>query len=162
MPQGFRIDFRPITVPKDFPMSLYNRVENSLIDFLKNDAGRRIQKDMKSATQTWNHKPDFPIEFRYLQYKMWIQVVPQGKHKDKWKFVSRGTKIRHALMSKDFKAKTRPGSLRSTAGRGGVVAVSRSIRKDGIKARSFEEQILEKHEKDIRRAAADVVKKALR
>lgn len=162
MPQGFKIDFRPITVPKDFPMKLYDRVEKSLIDYLKRGAGPTIQKEMKSATRTWQHKPDFPIEFRYLQWKMWIQVAPQGKNRDKWKFVSRGTRVRHAQMSPDFKAKTRPGSLRSSAGRGGVVRVSRAFHGPPIEAREFEEQIIDKHERSIRAEAGRVVKKALR
>jgi len=162
MPKAFRIDFRPITVPKDFPMSLYNRVENTLEDFLKKEVGPEIKKDMQGATSTWNHKPDFPVEFRYLQYKMWVQVVPSGVNKDKWKFVSRGTRVRHARMSDDFQAKTRPGSLKSRAGRGGVVAISKSIVKPGVEARKFEEQILEKRENDIRVRASNKVKWALR
>jgi hypothetical protein len=39
-------------------------------------------------------------------------------------------------MSKDFVAKTRPGSLKSGPGRGGVVFIGRNVSRPGIKARN--------------------------
>ena len=66
------------------------------------------------------------------------EITPDHKE---IKFVDFGTKVRRALMSRDFIAKTSPSRLASRRGRGGVVFISKKLRLPGIKARKFSEKI---------------------
>ena len=56
-------------------------------------------------------------------------------------FLTHGTKVRHAVMSRDWKSYTKPRSLRGHARRGQMLYVSRKIIKPGIKPRRIGEEI---------------------
>jgi hypothetical protein len=60
----------------------------------------------------------------------------------KWQYLNKGTPYpRHALMTKGFVPKTRPGFLGSEPGHGGLLIVSKKIKLPGIKARKWDKAL---------------------
>jgi hypothetical protein len=111
-------------------------VENAL-----NGLALDVQADFGVTTQTWQTvDPDFNIE-----KKRGRRIVSTDNKI--YGYLNYGTRVRHALMSPDFSPKTRKRYIGSNKGRGGLVAVSRRIRRPGIKAREFDQAIAEKWEK---------------
>lgn len=99
-----------------------------------------VQVDFGVTVQTWSHKPAFNIKRE--KYKRTVSTPDQI-----YKYVTRGTRVRRALMSGDFRPKTRTGWIGSNKGRGGVVFISKRVNRPGIKARQFEETIQKKWKK---------------
>ena len=100
---------------------------------LANEALALYQK----TTRTWTHQPTF---------------VAQRESTARWRvetddpiygYVDRGTRVRRALMSRDWVSKTKPNVIASYAGRGRVVFISRKLTLPGIKARNFSKRIRE-------------------
>lgn len=108
-----------------------------------NAQAKAIKVDFDVTTQTWNHRPSFkiasPSEF----------VREISTDSDIYRYVSKGTKVRYAVMTNPFVAKTVPLSIRSRKGRGGVLFVSKKRRMPGIKARQFEIVIAKKWQAQI-------------
>ncbi len=127
-------------VPKDVlldPKRMARAIENAL-----DGAAEAAKVDFEVTTQTWKHKPEFKI--RKSPGKRVISTDDKP-----FFFVTRGTRVRRALMSADFRAKTVPRQIRSRAGRGRVVVIKKTIKRPGIKAREFEEVIGEKWNKQL-------------
>ncbi len=101
-----------------------------------------VQVDFGVTVQTWQHKPKFNIKRE--RYKRTVSTSDKV-----YKYVTRGTKVRRALMSPDFRAKTKVGWIGSNKGRGGVVFISKRLNLPGIKARKFEETIQAKWKKQM-------------
>lgn len=100
---------------------------------------RQVQKDFQKTTATWNHQPDFVVEVESTPNKLTLTVSTDDEI---YGYVDEGTKVRHAVMSPDWKSKTKPASggavrLTSHQGSGRMVFVSRKINRPGIKARKF-------------------------
>ena len=87
---------------------------------------------------TWNHKAKFRRYLRVTSHEIYLSITTQDKI---WGWVSRGTKVRHALMSKDWVSKTRERVLTPGSGRGHMVYVSKKLIRPGIKARYFPQTI---------------------
>lgn len=109
--------------------------------------GKEVQKLYGQAVATWQgDKPDFETLIDVTGRDVQVLTGPNGSQEalKKFKFLDEGTRIRWALMSRDWKSKTKPGSLRSGRGRGRVVvAGKRHMRRPrpGIKARKWTETI---------------------
>ena len=107
-----------------------------------------IQKRMlQKTTRTWKGaKPRFRRYIEVDRDDMMMVVAPSGSEKGKWKWIwlDQGTRVRRALMSPDFKPKTRHRTMGSRMGRGGVLFVSRRIARPGIKAREWSEEAAER------------------
>ncbi len=74
---------------------------------------------------------------------------------NKWVWLNEGTRIRWALMSSDWKSKTRPGKLKSGGGRGRVVVAGKRAMKrprPGIQARGWTEIIAKRRRRPFTRA----------
>jgi hypothetical protein len=95
--------------------------------------GKTGVKLLKDFTRPWSHQPEFQVETEGTAKSL---VVLIGTDDKIFGFIDQGTRVRRAVMSRDFIAKTRPGSLKSGAGRGGVVFISKKINLPGIKARN--------------------------
>ena len=67
----------------------------------------------------------------------------------KWYWISKGTKVRYAVMTKGFKAKTRPKIISSYKGKGQMWYVNPKKPRPGIEARLFDETINERMIKKI-------------
>ncbi|MCC7208314.1 MAG: hypothetical protein IT323_13485 [Anaerolineae bacterium] len=112
-------------------------IENTL-----NGVALDVQVDFGVTVQTWKEKPKFNIK-----REKYARVISTSSKI--YRFVTRGTKVRRALMSPDFRPKTRNRWIGSNKGRGGVVFISKRLKLPGIKAREFEETIQAKWQKQM-------------
>jgi hypothetical protein len=101
-----------------------------------------VEKSFDLTVGTWKRKPKFKREVSSTE----LVITGEYSTEDQvMRWISGGTRVRYATMSKGFQAKTRPGKLRSGAGRGGVAYVSRLKPRPGIKARKFGELVEERN-----------------
>lgn len=113
------------------------------IDMALDDLADEAKEQFEKTVATWNNPPTFIIR----RNKTNRSITAAGKEGQIYTYVDEGTRVRHALMSRDFKAKTRPGVVGSGFGRGGVVFISKKIIRPGIKARGFSEIIQARQER---------------
>ena len=126
--------------PKAMNVNVFRRAVDKSLD----EGAKVIDKSFAGTMTTFKRK--FPI------------VVKKGKSKriiwvdsDIYFYVSAGTRIRWALMSSDWKSKTRPGRLKPGSGGGRVVVAGRRYMqrkgippRPGIRARNFDKQIVKR------------------
>lgn len=107
-------------------------VDRAIQSLAQDEAVPQFEK----TVATWTRQPTFtPVKTP----RGWaVQVAPEYPYG----WVNRGTRIRHALMSADWKSKTKPNVISSYAGRGRLLFVSRKITRPGIVARNFQQIIL--------------------
>ena len=124
----------------------------------KNRAAK-MKRDFQHTTKTWEHK----VTFHQLTEIEPDPTVIVYTDDEQYGYVSGGTRVRRALMSPDFEAKTRPGALDSFPGRGGAIFVSSKLNLPGIEARNFPEAVEKKHkrphQRDVERAIARAVER---
>jgi len=124
----------------------------------KNRAAK-MKRDFQRTTKTWEHEVTFH-QLTEIEPEPTVLVYTDD---EQYGYVSGGTRVRRALMSPDFEAKTRPGALDSFPGKGGVVFISRKLNLPGIEARNFPEAVEKKHKKphqrDVERAIARAVER---
>jgi len=83
------------------------------------------------VTRTWQHQPQFVIgQIRRGQYT--VTTDDPVFH-----YLEKGTRVRRALMSRDWVSKTKPRVVGSFAGRGRVLFISRKLNRPGIQARGW-------------------------
>lgn len=129
-----------------------------------------VEETIKSADTefaktyaTWEHKPKFIQKFKELAKSLTGSTTtnPKGSKNNPYPFVTRGTKVRRALMSANFSPKTRVGVLGSGSGRGGVIHISKKVNRPGIKKRGFEQLVAKVEEpKFLKRTRAGVKRAA--
>lgn len=133
-----KLNLIPIPVSKD--VLDYRKHERAIQNFL--DAGaENIRVDFLVTAKTWRNKPEFEIEKAGPETR---KIFTRSKI---YLYVSGGTRVRYAVMTRNFKAKTSPGVIGSGRGRGGVAFISRKHPRPGIQARNFPEAIIKKWEK---------------
>ena len=120
-------------------------VENALDNVAKD-----VKIDFQVTTLTFDHKVEFTIDSERGKRQIYTTDPP-------YFYVNYGTRVRHALMSKDFKPKTRTGYIGSNKGKGGVVFISKKINLPGIVAREFDRVIQEKWQKQL----PDILQRAI-
>jgi hypothetical protein len=101
-----------------------------------------IHKQFNQFTGTWDHKPAWtkpPLRVSALMISAHIYTGDRI-----FRFIELGTSVRHAVMSPDFKPKTKPKRVRSVAGVGGKMIVRRSIRMPGIAPREIIPTIMDR------------------
>ncbi len=118
---------------------------------------RAMKRSFQRTTRTWEHE----VTFRQMTEIEPEPTVLVYTTDEIYGYVSGGTRVRRALMSRDFSPKTRPGVLDSRPGRGGVVFISRKLNRPGIQARRFPELVEEKHLKGYRRDVERAITRAL-
>lgn len=100
-----------------------------------------VMNDFNATTQTWKKRPQFKI--RKKKGERLIYTTDKV-----WKFVGiTGTRIRYAVMSNDFRPKTRHGHLGSNKGKGGAVVMNFKNPRPGIKSREYDVAVKKKVEK---------------
>lgn len=131
-----RLKLVPIKVSKKF---MAEKTHTQAVKNFMQMGAENIRVDFRVTTQTW--KKNHPV-FR-------IRIVSDSEreisttHKI-FKFISGGTRIRYATMSKDWISKTNPQILGSGPGRGRKLYVNRKIPRPGIEARMFARLIVAK------------------
>ena len=107
-------------------------------------------REYKDTVKTWTTKPTFGYLISTAQGDLMVVSGPKDKG-EIWGYLDKGTKVRHAVMSKDWKSKTSPGRWRSGRGAGRMVFVSRKIRLPGIKARGWTEDLSKRRKRPFQR-----------
>lgn len=140
------ISLKPIK-PKNLNTKAFEAGVNKGLDRI----AKLIQGDFNETQRTFKRK--FPVKIDKGDY--WRLIFVDS---DIYGYVSRGTRIRWALMSRDWRSKTAPGRFSPGPGRGRVVIAgrgamqARGIRpRPGIKARKFDEQIVARDTKQAQR-----------
>lgn len=123
-------------------------------------AAKQTQKDMlddfQRTTATWKNKPKFETKIEIGAGAGGVRITVTTDS-DIYKFVDKGTRVRYATMSKDWKSKTTPNEIMSEPGRGRKLFVNKKIKRPGIKARNFTKIIARTYRKEF----SDAVKNAL-
>lgn len=115
------------------------------------DIAKAVESDLRDITASWRHQPTFKVDVQSTPNKITIDASTDDKV---FIYLDKGTKVRHALMSRDWQSKTRPKSggatrLTSGPGAGKVLVVSRRINRPGIKPRGFVNAVLKSQQRDL-------------
>lgn len=115
------------------------------------DEGRIIQRALRGTVKTWRNKPTFLMTQQVAPTRskdVYVLVFAAGDAEavEHFRYVNEGTAIRWALMSRDFRPKTKPGSLVAGAGMAPFDPVLRGrsqmfASRPGIVARHFTKTI---------------------
>lgn len=133
----------PARVPDISDKGLSKRILKKLKDIVWEEA--EIRKRMLNKTvRTWDNEVKFNLTWD-KEADIFSVIVSTDSKIFMW--VNEGTSIRHALMPKNFQPKTRPRVIGSRSrGTQKPVVVSKSIRRPGIEAREFTDEISERRE----------------
>lgn len=145
-----RLGVEPLKTPRLNVEALDAQVRHEMIY-----TGTQMKMYLNQTTSTWKGpKPTFNLLMPKEQARIMLTVYPAGNALGvkKWRWLDEGTRVRRALMSRDWISKTAPagsklGSFQSFGGRGKVVFVSRKIRRPGIKARNWSKALAKYYEK---------------
>ena len=116
-------------------------------------------QDFELITDTWWNQPNFFIEVTSEKNVIetfvgvishWTKGQP-AEPEDIFMFNTRGTSIRHALMSSDFSPKSKKGLIGGFVGNGELLRVSKDIIQPGIEAREHEQTVAKKEAKPMAR-----------
>lgn len=133
------------------PRTASAQAQARVIAHVLDEAAAGALRDFQSTTATWQHKPGFAVEAPSPDGRL------VGTDDEIYGYVNGGTRA-HTIRPRKkrlrfpskFRAKTRPGALRSTRGsRGGPVVFARAVRHPGTKARHFDEAIAAKWQRRI-------------
>lgn len=101
------------------------------LDATVNQIALDAEAEYHKVTRTWRHQPQFVIhQVRTAQYT--VTTDDPIFH-----FLDKGTRVRRALMSRDWVSKTKPRFIASYNGRGQVLFISRKLNRPGIQAREW-------------------------
>ena len=124
--------------------------------------GTEHKKILRKTVETWHgEKPKFETLIGLSGSDATAITGPVGSDKavNKWHWLNGGTKIRWALMSRDWRSKTTPHKYQSGRGSGRVLIAgrramqARGIRpRPGIKARGWSEDLTKQRKRPFTRA----------
>lgn len=107
--------------------------------------GKALDKRLGETTATWEgEKPKFETRIHLSAKEASLQPAMLGSDKAKWKWrwLDEGTRVRYAIMSRNWKSKTTPGFVGSGPGAGEMVHVDVDNPQPGIKARRWSKLVL--------------------
>lgn len=152
--------------PVTFRVIVPRKLETNGMDAIIRDAvikaAKDMGKDLQATTKTWkgdkpriqteaklvppsNNPPASTVHRSYTASTWAREDSSMGYKKFNW--LEKGTKVRRAIMSKPFIPKTRVRQLNSWRGKGGVVFISKKVKRPGIKARKWTETLYKKWNK---------------
>jgi hypothetical protein len=109
--------------------------------------GKDLKKEFDKTIAGWEgDRPTFKAQVSLAGSEAVVIVWPTGNTRgvEKWVYLDLGTSIRWALMSRNWRSKTKPGKLQSGGGSGRVVIAGRRAMqrrnippRPGIKARGW-------------------------
>lgn len=140
------------------------RIRLELLNALRKE-GRDLKKNFEETIATWDgEKPTFKPVVSLAGNDASVVVEPTGSKKgvNKWNWLNEGTRVRRALMSRNWKSKTKPGRLRSGSGAGQVIFISRRLNRPGIKARGWSKSIGRKNTRRFQKRMSLATKRGTR
>lgn len=117
---------------------------------------RKVIESLEETTENWQHaKPTFEVERTRVapsfsqKIELTVGLGGSKKGQKKWVWLNEGTDVRHAVMSKDFRPKTRVGTTKTGSGHPPYKPefVSKAILMPGIEAREWTRVITNRHMK---------------
>lgn len=136
-----------VIVEVDIPVAEFERVAKAESDRVRRanrataeDLGKQALRLFRGTTRTWREQPEFTVETEASGDEI---TVLAGTDNPIYGYLDRGTSVRYALMSPDWRSKTTPGSLQAGSGAGRVIVINRNRPRPGIKARRFSDKIRE-------------------
>lgn len=105
----------------------------------------KADKEFTKTYKTFSHKPTFVKELEEGTAKIVARTTTsgEGSRQHPYPFIVKGTSVRYATMTPDFKAKTKPRVIGSGSGAGGVAYIDTRKPREGIEAREFDLEIAE-------------------
>lgn len=146
-----------------------DNIRKELLNELRRE-GKALKRDFDKTIAGWEgDKPTFSPEIGLTSREASVIVRPRGNDKgvNKWGWLDKGTSIRWALMSRDWRSKTKPGKLSSGGGAGRVVIAGRRAMqrrnigpRPGIRARGWSIKIGRKYKRRFPRRIGLAIKRA--
>ncbi len=149
--------FRKIGNPRAFQSSIARNEFRKAAEELRS----AMLDDFERTTATWEHKVKWESKVEVGASVGGIKVAVFTTDPI-YKFIDKGTRVRYAVMSKDFKAKTEPNVILSTPGKGRRLFVSKKHPRPGIKARNFTKIIKRTQEKEFRKTVENAMRRFAR
>lgn len=121
----------------------------------------KIMQDFLKTVETWQEeRPNFTRALGTRGGNLEVLVGPSGNTKgvQKWVWLNEGTKVRYAVMTRDFIAKTKPGTFSSGPGKGGKAFMSLTNPRPGIQPRGWTKKGKDKHEPRFKRDIEKVMR----
>ena len=115
-------------------------IENRLLKRITRE-GEILKNAFERTVRTWSNKPVFEVRITKGTNELSVSVSTDS---DIYRFVSEGTNVRFATMTKNYKPKTRNRVIGSRRGHPGLAFVNVNRPMPGIKGREFKEEILER------------------
>lgn len=155
--------------PSNYPADRLKKLFKKLENYMKNDLGRTLQKDMEATVENWKGKPDM-VKTVSTPYNTRIQltVEPKGRGATNWRRISEGTK-RRTIRAKTprgmsfqegYTPKTTPrGKYGGPGKRYGKWRRNVSRVTHQIEARKFAPRIMKKRERQIHRDVTVIIHK---
>lgn len=141
----YRFQFNDAKVVKKwskFKQSAFEALLQEELGWVAADTAKDIDDDLEGIVSTWEHSVVFVVKSRISRASVTVSVSTDDEI---FGYINNGTAVRYATMTPDFKPKTRPGSLVSGPGAGGLSFVSKRIPHKGIVARDFIEMLTTKY-----------------
>jgi len=141
-----------------------------LLNALRSEAAA-IKKEYRKTVQSWDDPPSFDDAISLAKGDAVALVGPTGSQQqvNKFLWLDKGTRIRWALMSRNWRSKTRPGQLNSGPGSGRVIIAgrramqSRNIQpRPGIEARNWTDIIAQRRRRPFQRAMVKAIQRGAR
>lgn len=109
-----------------------------------------ILSEFEKTVATWDHPPKFKATEAVMQdliqgHVRTVRIYGKKPPELIYYFISQGTKVRYAKMTKDFEPKSRVRVIDSFPGAGRLESVDVRFPMPGIQARKFNEAIADKH-----------------
>ncbi len=144
-------------------------VRMELLNTLRKE-GTIVRKEFQATVKTWTHeKPDFTALVGISGGNANLLVGPTGDEKGiwKWRWISEGTSVRWAVMSKDFVAKTKVRWMGSGPGAGRMLFAGKKFMlshgippRPGIVGREWTQMIEERRRHPFQAAMIDAIQRA--
>lgn len=155
-----RILFKSLP-PKQLQVTRYSK---EILDQLRAE-GKEIKTLYQNSSSTWKPKPKFRTDFRAKGLDASIKISTRDV---RYVNLDRGVKNRWAVMSADYRPKSKVRSLTASAGRGKVVIrghqamQARGIKPLKIKAREFSKEIVKRRRPFFIKNMRSAMKRAAR
>jgi len=163
---GVSIQLKQIKPHKLSSRAVRARVLNALTA-----EGKSVVGEYNKTIATWRgSKPRFEYLVGYKGGELTVVVGPTGDEKGvkKWIWLDEGTKVRWAVMSRDWESKTNPGWYGSGPGAGRVVIAGKRAMmargippRPGIEARRWTQLIAKRRKSKFVKAILQAVRAGL-
>lgn len=168
----FVILIEPVhATPRNFPINQLLKLQPALHKYLKNDAGKFLQRDMEATVKNWRNKPKMQsLVTSPYGTRLQLTVTPTGRGTTNWARINQGTGPRPIVartsrgmrFQTEYDPKTTPSGRYGGPGRKHGPWTKQYSVVHTIAPRKFTTLIMNKREKQIRNDIQKIVTKISR